>query len=166
MVFGYVNGDDLRPVTWTKKNADVGWLVLPDTSGHVTDLKHNFFSNITRQMPRRGSDERLMTNAFEPLACYDRPENGGNGNGLIDQGDSVWSQIRVWQNTSGDGLYDARRKPNEVFTLDQLGMVTIDIRNYTAGTLVDGHGNKQLWVGSLTSNGSKTLHIYDVQFGQ
>jgi len=127
------------------------------------------FGNLTRQTPKIG--EKLggrypnpyKSNGFEALAYLDEIRNGGNGNGQFDPGDSAWSRVRVWTNRAHDGIYDELKKPDEVRTLDALGILSIDVVNYTSTPDVDGHGNKKLWKGSLVTNDKNPMEIYDVQ---
>ena len=162
---------------WPKADADVAFLVLPDASGHVRDLKHGMFGNVTVQPnnlgdPRLGghgirppyNDGPYLSNGFEALRYYDLPENGGNGNGQFDPGDRVWPLVRVWFNRAHDGYYDERRKPDEIKTLDELGILSIDVTGYVKGTAVDQYGNKQTWVSTIqTSDSGKPMQVYEVK---
>jgi hypothetical protein len=172
VTFGFGNGiTEIFPMSWTKKGADVGFLVLPNAAGHVESLKGEMFGNLTIQRFHVGAKlggtqkpdgkyEPYKRNGFEALAYYDLLENGGNGNGLFDPGDKAWSRVRVWYNLAHDGLYDEINKPSEIKTLDELGISAIDVVNYSETPIVDGHGNKQMFVGSITS--VPALQIYDV----
>jgi hypothetical protein len=72
------------------------------------------------------------------------------------------TRVRVWFNRAHDGDYDERRKPDEIRTLDELGITAIAVVNYMAATEVDGHGNRKLWVSTLSTNDGSQLQIYDV----
>ena len=72
------------------------------------------------------------------------------------------TRVRVWFNRAHDGDYDERRKPDEIRTLDELGITTIAVVNYMAATEVDGHGNRKLWVSTLSTNDGSQVQIYDV----
>ena len=167
--FGLASEDETMQMSWTKKGADVAFVVLPDAAGHVYSLKTGMFGNLTRQTPKIG--EKLggrypnpyKSNGFEALAYLDEIRNGGNGNGQFDPGDSAWSRVRVWTNRAHDGIYDELKKPDEVRTLDALGILSIDVVNYTSTPDADGHGNKKLWKGSLVTNDKNPMEIYDVQ---
>jgi hypothetical protein len=162
-----VIGDNDVSISWTKRNAQAGFLVAPDVAGHVSSLKHGMFGALTQQTPHIG--EKLgghttpyKSNGFEALAYLDEPENGGNGNGQFDPGDRARPLVRVWFNRAHNGDYDERRKPDEIRTLDKLGITAIDVVNYTAATEVDAHGNPKSWVSTLSTNDGNQLQIYDV----
>ena len=46
-----------------------------------------------------------------------------NGDGVIDQADLIWSELRIWQDRNQDAVSDAE----EMSTLDDLGIVSIDL---------------------------------------
>lgn len=52
---------------------------------------------------------------------YDQPANGGNGDGVIDQRDSVFSQLRVWVDRNHNGFSE----PGELLTMQQAGVQSI-----------------------------------------
>ena len=55
---------------------------------------------------------------FAKLALYDE-----NGDGVIDAQDSVFADLLIWRDFNGDGLTDE----GELFTLDELGIVSISL---------------------------------------
>ena len=80
-------------IAWTVPGANEGWLVLPPTDGKITNGTQ-MFGNLTPQPP--SSDP----NGFEALAVYDDPGNGGNGDGVIDARDAVFTRLRIWKDSN------------------------------------------------------------------
>jgi hypothetical protein len=69
---------------WTAQGANNVFLVLPGADGLVHNGRE-LFGNYTPQPPSKNP------NGFAALAVYDDPKNGGNGNGMIDPGDAIYS---------------------------------------------------------------------------
>ena len=163
--FDFYGNDTVERMSWTKANARVGFLVLPNDKGQVLSAKHQMFSNVTPQDPTinaklGGLDTPHKGNGFNALARYD-----SNGDGFITPADPVFSKLRVWFNYSHDGVYDPITKSGEIKTLPDLGIISIDIDNYTEVDLIDGHGNRILWLSNIdVAPGYEQPSVYDVQF--
>ena len=76
-------------------------------------------------------DHGGFANGFEKLAQYD-----DNGDGVIDENDAIYSQLRLWRDLNGDGVNQA----DESLTLAQAGIKSINLRHDNNQNL-DAHGN-------------------------
>ncbi|PYF01795.1 Ca2+-binding RTX toxin-like protein [Rhodopseudomonas faecalis] len=79
-----------------------------------------------------------------------------NGDGKITRADVLWSELKVWQDYDRDGVTD----PGELKTLDQLGIVTLDLAA-AAIDITTPQGARLTGVGDVTFETGAVRHLYD-----
>lgn len=122
-----------RQVAWTAWDNDEGWLVLDrNDNGRIDDGSEMFGSYTPQPPPPPGS----LRNGFLALRVFDDPLSGGNSNGFIDPGDTVYSKLRVWQDLNHDGVTDT----GELKALPEVGVGQLALE-YQIKHKVDDYGN-------------------------
>jgi len=134
------NGAPIQ-IAWTAPGSTNGWLAMPDANGQITSAQQLFSSLAPQNL-------KVADNGFNALVTYDT-----NGDGVINALDNPWSTKTTM----------AFPQPNELFTLDQLGITGISLA-YTSSPKTDQYGNQFNLKGHLTvaSGSNVDGRIYDV----
>jgi hypothetical protein len=137
------NGHPVQ-VAWTTPGHGNAFLVLDrNNNGEIDDGSELFGSS----SPQPASAD---PNGFAALAVYDTPAQGGDGDGVIDSRDAVFSRLRLWIDDNHDGV----SQPSELHTLPSLGVYSLGLR-YHATPKTDQYGNKYRYVSLVNPTGKK-----------
>lgn len=127
-------------IAWTNGRFHNAFLALPGPDGLVHNGKE-LFGNFTPQPP---TDQ---PNGFIALAQFDKQENGGNGDGIIDEHDAIFAKLRLWIDENHDGVCQT----NELHSLSEFGVLSISLK-YFESRRVDKFGNEFRYKARVNEN--------------
>jgi hypothetical protein len=132
------------------------WLVV-DRNGNVAiDDASELFGNAASQPAVSGGELR---NGFRALREFDKPVNGGNGDGVINASDNIFGSLLLWQDLNHNGISELL----ELHSLPQLGLSAIDL-DYKPSKRKDRNNNSFSYRAKVTDVHGNQIGrwLYDV----
>lgn len=138
-----------KQISWFKQgNTDYYFLALPN-HGVVEGIDQLFGDNTL------GPDGKFAANGYLALAKYDL-----NNDKLITSLDPIFKELRLWKDVNRDG----KSEPDELFTLDEMGIIKIDLNYDNKYKEVDKYGNATLMKSVVQTKDGKLHLIFDLWF--
>lgn len=133
---------------WVGANDDALLVLDRDGNGRIDDGTELF------------GEAGAPADGFSALAQLDRPMEGGNGNGLLDAGDLIFSQLQLWRDVNTDGVSQA----SELVDLATAGIQALSLSASRSGRVVDSHGNDLSLRSTFLRTDGRTGVVVDVLF--
>lgn len=153
-----IDGDgSLETISWTALGARDAFVVFDRNRNGRIDDGTELFGTATPL-----ADGLRAPNGYVALAEFDEHSQGGNEDGVLDDGDAIWKSLFVWSDLD----HDAVSTPGELHPLSEVGLVAIHL-DYSESGRRDRYGNRFRYKAKAVMRDSGHEHsasTYDVFF--
>ncbi|MCJ8276259.1 MAG: hypothetical protein HRT44_04180 [Bdellovibrionales bacterium] len=145
-------------ISWTD-NPRYMYLALPNTHGQILGVNELFGDSTF------GPDRRYSLDGFHALSKYDGMDWRGtrrvaHADGKIDKNDQIFSRLRLWADTNFSGTAE----PDEIKTLEEMGLVSIDLKYDPNFYERDVHGNEAIFKSVAEFKDGELGIVFDLWF--
>lgn len=151
--FDFDGDGSVDHTAWTAPGSPLAFLVVDRNGNGRIDDGTELFGNNTRLV-----GGQRATDGFNALAEFDRPENGGNGDGWVDTRDGIWTELLFWIDRNHDAVSDA----TELYRPADFGVTAFSL-SITSQRRRDRYGNLFRLKAAVLVIG-KPRFAYDVYF--
>jgi hypothetical protein len=131
--FDFAGNGQKMLLSWTDSRYHNAWLALDRNHNGTIDNVQEMFG-IPTQPQLAGTEP----SGWAALRIYDTPAYGGNGDGFIDPGDKIYSDLLLWIDENHDGI----SQPNELHHLAEMGVHRIKLQYNPIASYTDQFGNE------------------------
>jgi hypothetical protein len=143
-----------RQLAWTAAAADDSFLVYDANVNGTIDDGTELFGNNT---PQSVADDQAP-NGFNALESFDDPDDGGNGDGILDGRDRDYWVLQLWR----DANHDGHAQSSELTPLSS-AVASIEL-GYQPSTDADPYGNRLLYRSTFRLLNGAVRDVADVYF--
>jgi hypothetical protein len=148
----------LKRISWYT-SSQYYFLTLPNSQGQVKGVDELFGDNTT------GPDGQFAKDGYKALAKFDGMQIDGvirvlPADGLITVQDPIYSHLRLWNDRNHDGI----SSQDELFSLDEMGIVTVDLNADESYKEVDIYGNETTLKSVVKTKDGRYHLMFDIWF--